>query len=329
VKWSRVIQFVAGIAIAAAGLWIFFKDVDLQSLGNRLMNGNPFIYLASMAIAIFTLWIRSIRWRLLLPTPAGTHTKGLFSHVMIGFMINNILPARIGEAVRVLLLWKRNKYPPALSIGSLILERVIDLIVFMSFFFIPSFLLFGRTKFFTISLTLALLAGALVLGFLLFAIAPAFITRIAKLVTVIMPGKIKPKVSVLIDEIILNLNWIFSPMKVLLIVCLSFSIAFTYVLMIWLLAGPDPNLSFLKCMFVQAAAAFGAAIPLSPGYVGTLHAVMLQALETFGMEIEKARALTILFHALSYLPVTIIGLIFFFRTDMTFKDISKADEAIK
>jgi uncharacterized membrane protein YbhN (UPF0104 family) len=82
-------------------------------------------------------------------------------------------------------------------------------------------------------------------------------------------------------------------------------------------------------LFAQAAAAFGAAIPLAPGYVGTLHAALLQGLVTFGFDPEKGRAVAILYHALCYVPVTLLGLIFFFQTRLSFKELSSARESIE
>jgi hypothetical protein len=82
-------------------------------------------------------------------------------------------------------------------------------------------------------------------------------------------------------------------------------------------------------MFAQACAVMGAAIPLSPGYVGTLHATLLEGLSYLGQSREKARAIAILYHALAYIPVTTVGLVYFFRTDLRFRDLSHAKEDLK
>jgi hypothetical protein len=106
--------------------------------------------------------------------------------------------------------------------------------------------------------------------------------------------------------------------------------ALCYPAMIVLLAWKGTfSIGLLEGMFAQAFAAFGAAIPLAPGYVGTLHAVMLHGLTILGMNIDHARALVIAYHIINYVPITILGLILFFQTKLSFKDISRAKEKIK
>jgi uncharacterized protein (TIRG00374 family) len=138
-KISRIVQWLVGIILAGAGLWIFLRNVNGHTLVNQLTHTKPVVIIACAALSIGTIWIRSIRARLLLPHCNKDQQKMLFPIIMIGFMINNILPARMGEAARAMLMWKRNGYSGAISVGSLVLERILDSIVFLSCFFLPVF----------------------------------------------------------------------------------------------------------------------------------------------------------------------------------------------
>jgi uncharacterized membrane protein YbhN (UPF0104 family) len=80
----------------------------------------------------------------------------------------------------------------------------------------------------------------------------------------------------------------------------------------------------LDSLFAQAFAACGSAIPLAPGAVGTLHAVLLQGLVITGMEAGKARALVVLYHAVGYVALTTIGLVFFLTMNVKFKEITES-----
>jgi len=91
----------------------------------------------------------------------------------------------------------------------------------------------------------------------------------------------------------------------------------------------EKTFGFLHGLFAQAFAALGAAIPLAPGYVGTLHAIFLQGLVLCGVERDKAGAATIIFHAVAYITVTLLGLYYYFRFQVKFKDISKASDEIE
>jgi uncharacterized membrane protein YbhN (UPF0104 family) len=82
-----------------------------------------------------------------------------------------------------------------------------------------------------------------------------------------------------------------------------------------------------KAIFAQSFAAVGAAIPFAPGFVGTLHALLLQAFLILGLERTQAMTVTILSHATGYIAVTAFGLYFFFKDGMRLKDITR--EAVK
>jgi uncharacterized protein (TIRG00374 family) len=141
VKIKRIIQLTAGLAITVAGLYVFLRGSDMGQLARELRSADPYALLLCCGMSILSLVLRAIRWRIMLPQIEGAHTKNLFSHTAIGFMVNNILPARAGEAARALLLWRKNGYSPAVSVGSLVLERLVDVLVFTLFFAVPALLL--------------------------------------------------------------------------------------------------------------------------------------------------------------------------------------------
>jgi uncharacterized protein (TIRG00374 family) len=249
----------------------------------------------------------------------------------------------MGEAARAVLLWKRNGYPIAVSIGSLILERGIDLLMFGACFFVPVFLAplvspeSGITASASVYKTLTLKSIAVVLASgvavslaLLFAYSrfPKAVAWLGGKSLRFLPVKAHPRLRRIAGDVISTLDWTFSAKKWLAVLILSFGIAACYSSMIVLLAGPK-NFGFLYGLFAQAFAALGAAIPLAPGYVGTLHAVMLEGLALCGMARDKARAITIIFHAVPYITVTSLGLYYFFSMKITFRDISEAEKTIE
>jgi uncharacterized protein (TIRG00374 family) len=343
VRLSRAIQWVLGAGLAAAGLLIFFRNVDPHRLAEQLLRTNLLVILVCAALAVGALWFRSLRWRVLLPEKPPANKKQLFPIVVIAFMINNILPARMGEAARAVLLWKRNGYGIAVSIGTIILERGIDLLMFGACFFVPVFLApmvspgsglaASASAYKTITLhTFAVMLAAGVAASLavLFAYsrAPRAVAWLGGKCLKFLPVKMHPRLTRIARDVISTLDWTFSAKKWLAVLFFSFGIVTCYALMIVLLAGSS-NFGFLNGLFTQAFAALGAAIPLAPGYVGTLHAMMFEGLDLCGMARDKAQAITILFHAVAYIAVTLLGLYYFFSMKISFRDISEADKTIE
>lgn len=341
-KLSRILQFICGIVLAAAGLFIFFRKVDTHKLVSELLSCSPLTIILCAGFAVGSLIFRSLRWNIMLPANAAWSKKGLFSIVAVAFMLNNILPARIGEVARVVLLWKKNGYSPAVSIGSVVLERIIDLLAFMACFFVPVFFIdsmqtttVGPTsstglKNLTLHTFALVLCGIFVLAlvaFFLYARFPGLVRRNGKKLAALLPRSIQIKANKIAGEVLLNLHWASSVRKSVQVFFHTALIMLCYAGMIIALTH-DPRFGLLHGLFANAFSALGAAIPLAPGYVGTLHAVLLQGLLFCGLSREKATAVTILYHAIGYITVTIIGLYFYFKMQVKVKEISEAEKVI-
>jgi uncharacterized protein (TIRG00374 family) len=323
-KISRVLQLAGGLAIAGAGLYIFLHNIDYTRLWKEIYS-TPVLSLVIVALlSPLTLWLRAIRWRLILPKSSTTHTRGLFQIVVIGFMVNNILPARIGEAARALYLWKNNRFTVAQSIGSLVVERFLDTLAFLSFFALPVFMIPSLAKLRIYAFLFVLIFAGSVIVMFLYSRFPKFTKNIASKLIVLFPHKFRDRIGHIGLEVASNLDWLFSGRKVIMTVLFSYLTILCYPFMLMSLVGKEQPLSFLGGMFGQACAAMGAAIPLAPGYVGTVHAALRQAMTMLGISVDKAAAVAILYHALSYVVITALGLIFFFSANVSLKDIQSA-----
>lgn len=324
-----MIQILAGLLIAAVGLFIFFHQVKLPELWKQIEKTSIWVLLGVAVLNPIGLWIRALRWRIMLPSSPNSDKRGLFALVMIGFMTNNILPARLGEAARAALLWKRNGFTVAVSVGSLVLERFIDALVFSSFFFIPVFFIKGLSPLVPYA---AVMAGGFlvaVLCLIFYKINPGFSTRISKVIVRKLPSKISEKILKIGKELISNIDWIFSFKKLAVVAFYSYLCLFCQVGMMLLLGLGIKGFGVLDSMFGIAFAAFGAAIPLAPGYVGTLHATLLRGLSLLGVTSDKAGAIAVIYHAIGYLVITLIGLLFLLSIKISLKDINNAKASLE
>lgn len=319
---STIGKLILALVITAAGLYFFLKDVDVKQLVIELKSVSIPALIVSSLLLVLSLYLRAIRWQLILPEISGTNKKFLFSNVTIGFMVNNLLPARLGEAVRIVLLWQKNHFPASICIGSVILERIIDLLLFMSFFALASFILPQCASF----ISLAFIFTSIVIGSIICAFIyvhfPAFTHTASQWFLAKIPSRFREKIARIGRELSATLTWLNAIKKISMIVCLSILIGLCYAFLIMLLAQKTSfQMGILESMFAQSSAAFGAAIPLSPGYVGTLHAVMLQGLTMLGMEVEQARALIIVYHAINYLLINILGLYFLVKLKLSLREL--------
>lgn len=325
----KIIQILIGICIAAAGVFIFTRQVDLGVVGEVVLSTPPWKIACVMLFNVGTLYFRALRWRVLLPDRIDSSKTTLFPLVCIGFMVNNFVPMRIGEAVRALLLWRRNGYTIPESVGSILIERLLDILVFCTFLITPVLLL-PQLHMYT-SYAIMLSSGiAFVAGvFALYAFRPNMVMGLGSKMVSLLPAVIGKRLAVIGKEIISNLDWLFSSRKTILVVALSFITLFWQIAMLYILGTGVEQLSVLVSMFGVAFAAVGAAIPLAPGYVGTLHAMVLKGLGMAGVAADSAGALAVLFHAIGYVTVAFLGLLFFVRLKVSVNDIRNAGELSK
>ena len=328
-KLSTVIKILVGILFTVLGLYFFFKDVDIDKLLAELASVRISAIVICCAMAVLTLYLRAVRWGLILPPLPDTSKDYLFRNVTIGFMINNLLPFRIGELARILILWQKNRFPVAVCAGSIILERAIDLMMFLVFFCVPVFFI-PRCAFL---MPFALLAGGAVLGAILAMILyvnfQSFTVKVGTWFVSFFPEKLRDRLKKLGKELTSTLDWLYSPTRIVQVVALSFCTSFCYVILVIILAGKtEITFGILEGMFMQAFAAFGTALPGTPGYVGTQHFAIRHGLEILGMSTEKSQALAIIYHALNYVVINVIGLIFFFSMKLSFREIFSAGKKL-
>ena len=343
----KILKYIIGLLLAAIGLYIFFRgsgeggESVYKAFAGEISRSNPTAVAACAVLAVFSMWLRALRLRVILPDtlplPAlqivntalevttnrpAPYKGGLFSITVISAMLNNVLPIRAGEAARVALLWKRNGFPVTVCIGSLLVERALDIIAYLSFLFIPPLMspkilykLQTLHPAMTAAIWLSAAAFAALVGlFALYALLPRIFRGVAARIGKYLPSKINSAAQRIGAEIESNLDWTATPGKAVYVACLTYAITLCYSSMLFILVSDITFSGLMNSLFSQAFAAFGAAIPLAPGSVGTLHAVLLQGMTITGCPAPKARAFIVIYHAVQYVAITGAGLLFMLKS---------------
>ncbi|MEX1189452.1 MAG: lysylphosphatidylglycerol synthase transmembrane domain-containing protein [Bacteroidia bacterium] len=141
--WTAVRYYVF-LAIGLLLLYLVFKDVDLVWMWNEIKHANPYWIALSFFCGLIAMISRAWRWRIVLE-PLGYRPPLLncFNAVAIGYLTNIGLP-RMGEVVRCTMLNQTDKVPVTQLIGTVILERVIDLLILISLIAVVVFAQFER-----------------------------------------------------------------------------------------------------------------------------------------------------------------------------------------
>jgi len=305
------------ISIVSLVIVLYFVDFQLFVEALRLAS---YIHLAFyFLISLVWLLFRAIVWRTLL------QEKATFSQVFLtlneGYLLNNILPFRLGEVGRSFLLSRKAKLQFFQVLSTIVIERSLDVAM-------AAGLLLGSLPFVvgaSWSLQAAVLAASLVIVGLciLYLLARNQEWAIKKFETLTQRWPILLKVgSKQLDAFLTGLAALTNGKRFLLAVilmALNWIIAVTQYYVLLMAYFPDPRL--LWATFSLGVMALGIAVPSSPGAVGVLELSLVGALSLFGLDPSTSLAVAITAHLTNYLLTGVIGAYALFQDGLSLSDI--------
>jgi uncharacterized protein (TIRG00374 family) len=314
------LRLALGIVISAIFLYIALQGQDLGNVWATLTHANYFWIIPGIATYFLAVVARTWRWHYLLRSIKPVSMQTLFPIVTIGYMGNNIYPARAGEVLRSYILKKRVGVPMSASLATVVVERLFDGVVMLLFVFVslprlealPDWLrqvvILGSLVFF----------GALIVFFML-AANPARAQRVYRwLIARIIPVEFQGRVHGLADRFLDGLSALRRERDVLMIFVTSLIIWLLETVKYWFVMHAFPfEVSFYALMLMNGVVNLATTIPASPGYVGTFDAPGIAILQAFGVAKPVATGYTLVLHAALWLPITLLGLFFMARESLT------------
>jgi uncharacterized protein (TIRG00374 family) len=320
-------------ALSVFFIWLFINRINFNEI-KTIWLSVPIRYpLLFMLLSLPQYCIRATRWGLLLrPFKKGIAFSSLLDFTLIGFMISYLLPGRLGEVARPVLLAEKEKIKKSQAIATIINERLFDLLMVLLLLIL--YLVSGLGKPSPILLKLKALAFLLLplvlMVFTLITLANSekFLPKTERLIRWLarmLPARFRARASAaaihFVKALHLNLGWA-SMLQVFFFSLLHWLII---LLSYWLLLrgfsgiGMDipATIPFLAVIFVSAA------VP-TPGMAGSLDLAAKYALVgLFGIQEKTAVAFTILFHFLLLALPIALGLLAFWREGLNFKIIGR------
>ena len=316
-------QLWVGIAISLLFLYIALRGLGLQDLGQAMSQANYIWLIPGVAVYMLGVWVRAWRWRYLLRPIKSISTLSLFPIVCIGYMGNNIYPARAGEALRAVILKSHEDVPISASAATIIVERIFDGVVMLAFVFLNLSELARLTAdsgFVGNIQTLALVGTGVFLGALLvFLLAAMFPERVERMLRPLIFSKIVPlpfqdKVMGLAQRFLGGLESLRSPRDVLMVFVTSVVIWLLETVKYWFVMHALPfEVSYYALMLMNGIVNLATTIPSAPGYVGTFDAPGIAVLQAYGVDKAVAAAYTLVLHVALWVPITVLGAYYFLR----------------
>jgi uncharacterized protein (TIRG00374 family) len=335
-RLKKLLQTLASFLIAAVFMFLAFRGVNLNDLWASLQDLNYVWVVLLVPIAIISHWLRAVRWAYLLePVKKNISTRNLFSAVMIGFMVNNVL-TRVGEFTRAFAVGKSEGISASSAFGTVVVERIIDMVTFL---FILCLVLFiyphsldpffddvnaVRPLFFVGSiLFLALFVVLFFKGESLF--------RLLNLLKHIVPKRFAARYQSLLDSFLTGFAVTKERGKLAKISALSLLIYFFYALSLYVpffafntLDGH--SLDFGASVILLTISTIAFALP-APGALGTYHTFLTVSLiRLYGIDRTTALSYAIVTHESGYIITTFVGLYYFIKDHIRFSDVVRAND---
>jgi uncharacterized protein (TIRG00374 family) len=321
------------VAITLALLAFFFRDANFAEVWAETRRADPVLLLAAALVTGITYAFRAWRWQSLLAPIGPTRFSTAFRTTVIGFAMSFFLPARAGEVIRPYLLARAEGLQPTAAFATIILERLLDLatvLLLFGFFVltVPHGVLSGdaaqlaHVKFWG-GVAAAAAAGGLVL---LFALAghPERLGRAAGRIERVLPARAARIVAHFVETFAHGLAVMRQPALLAVALLQSFPVWLSIAAGIWLSSQAfSITFPYSASFLVMTLLLVGVAVP-TPGQIGGFHAAYQIAVQTFfGAPDDRAVGAAIVLHAVSFIPVTLVGVAFMAREGLTFQTARK------
>jgi uncharacterized protein (TIRG00374 family) len=304
-----------GLAITVVTVWLAVRGVSFEELVRDLRRANVLLLAAySIPSYVAATYLRALRWRHLTDAVQPIETGPLFRATAVGFMVNNLVPLRVGEVVRAWMLSREVGASGAAILGTVLLERVIDAVVVCSL----ALLVLG-TQAGGMAIGGPLLAAMVIPVSLVVTLrtAPEAVVRVVS--TVLRPFLPVPGIEWiqrLLRSFAGGLGSLRGGRHLFWIALHSALIwgVFSVIPFYGALEALDVDLgSFSRALAASyttlAAVGIAVALPSAPGFFGPYHFAARVALARFGLPDATALAVGTLAHATFWVIVTLMGLV--------------------
>lgn len=311
--WLRLLGSFIGVAL----LLVYFSDYSLASLLETASRANWWLLAATVPIIVANMTLRSLRWRSVLGSAREVPLPSAFSAQMVGYLANNILPVRLGDLVRVLVLGQKVSISRSRIISTVLLERLLDigmvvllLAALASINPLPTWM---RTS---AALLAAAAAGGMIVVMLVAVLGERGALQWMRKLPLV-PHELKVRLETWAAEFAAGINRMRKPVVAPVFFGGTLVIWATEILLILAVAQAfDLHLSVLDAAVLMLFSLFSSFIPALPAQVGTFELAMVMGLKFVGHTEASTLSFVITLHFVLFLGTTLLGVICLLMSDL-------------
>jgi uncharacterized protein (TIRG00374 family) len=310
-------QVIAGLLVSAWSIWLLAQTVDPREVGRHLAAAN-WLLLTLCFLSIFaSMVIKAHRCRLLFERRDGVSLEPLVSSLYIGYLMNTVLPARVGEFVRAYLAGRLPGLSVPMVLATIVLEKILDLLTLG--LLLGALLLLGQVPYLPpwLQVSVVTTAVGMACGVLALAVMLALRRQVLALVAFVearVPLLSRLHPTDLASSFLDGLVALGRRDRLPGISFWSVAAWASSALTMWLgLTGVGIDPSAAAVLFTLVVSNIGMAVPSAPGYVGVFHFLLGEALQPYGIDANHALAAAIVMHPIVFGNFVIGGIWYLWR----------------
>jgi uncharacterized protein (TIRG00374 family) len=303
----RPLLLAAGVAVTIGCAYLAVRGVKLDDALDALRASNLLWLAPTSVVLALALWLRVLRWWVLFDAASRPPLRAVGHAAFVGYFFNNILPARAGEAARVFALYGKARTPRAEAVGTVVIERVFDLLALL-------FLLFAS---YPLLPEISWLRAAALFGLGVVTVLVAIIFVLVRyddraVRWLLSPLRRLPVAREHVEPAVVNVTRglvaLREPRVALRGMALTIASWVVLALSFWILmAAFDLGLPVVAGMLVVIAINLSLVLPSSPAALGVFEAATVVALRAFDVPQAEALSYALVLHLLNFVPFLVIG----------------------
>ncbi len=319
------VYIILGFLASILCLVFAFRGIEWAQLVSGFGRASLWGLALSLFFHLVSLAVAGIRWKTVIHLREVSWAS-VSSSLMIGLMVNNIFPGRMGEVARPIVLAQESKQSKAFLFATAVTDRLFDLLVLV----ILALLCFGIFPLLPWAKQMSFIGGAVLVAAFgcigIFGYSKVG-SRVEKTISRFTGNRFFTRVNDTLRELRLGFRSIESIPRGIAVFGLTWGVwvawflSLYYGLNAFALTVPLGGILLLLCVLNLAGL-----IPSSPGYTGTYHLLAVLVLSVFSVKREDALSFILVFHALWYIPQTLLGFILLARKNLTMRRVIGREE---
>ncbi|MBK8559330.1 lysylphosphatidylglycerol synthase transmembrane domain-containing protein [Candidatus Amarobacter glycogenicus] len=323
----RSVRFWASFAISAVLIALFLRATHPSELADAFGEADYRWLIPGTAVLFVAICARCVRWSVLMRPVAPMSPQRLFPYAIIGYMANNLLPARAGEVVRAFVLGDRENVSRMGTFGTIAVERLFDGCTLVLMLLIAGSVVgFEDSRLRAIAWVSTGFFVAALFAFYVLTLDEERAKRVTHYFLRILPDRFEHIATDLADNLVSSLRSVHDPRSLFLVALFS-GLAWTIEAGAYAVIGQgfDLNVTFAHYCLLLSAANLAIIIPTFFGGTGPFEWAAKLVLVGADVSDNVAGAYSIVAHAVILIPTTILGLILLWSFGVSFRRITHVE----